>query len=133
MMACNSRENNVNDNDIVQRVEAVEDSYQYTDTSSSETYSTSTQSNYAPSNSSVTRSVAFQNAFNLGRELGAQDARNGENNRRICAASYTDEWIQQQFIQGYELGYNEVMAARSYEPDYEDDDNYYYYEEDEYY
>lgn len=77
------------------------------------------------------RGQAFQNAFNLGRQLGASDARNGERNCHTYAASYSDDWIKQQFIQGYELGYNEVMAQRSYEPNYVDDDeNYFYYEED---
>lgn len=77
------------------------------------------------------RAQAFQNAFNLGRQLGASDAQNGERNCRAYAASYSDDWIKQQFIQGYEVGYNEVMANRSYQPGYEDnDDNYYYYEED---
>ena len=75
------------------------------------------------------RAQAFQDAFNLGRQLGTDDARNGENHCRVYAASYSDDWIKQQFIQGYEEGYNEVMAEYSYEADY-DDDNYYYYEDD---
>jgi hypothetical protein len=91
--------------------------------------------NEEPSNESSSedlspRAKAFQEAYNLGMQLGASDAQKGENNCRACAASYTDEWIRMQFVQGYEVGYNGVMAERSYEPGYEDDDdNYYYYEE----
>jgi hypothetical protein len=92
--------------------------------------------NEAPSNESSsgdqnTRAQAFKEAYNIGMQLGASDAQKGENNCRACAASYSDEWIRLQFIQGYEDGYNGVMVERSYEPGYEDDDdNYYYYYEE---
>lgn len=78
----------------------------------------------------TTRSEAFQFAFNTGRELGYSDAINGINDCNAAASAYSDEWIKQAFIQGYELGQAEAGAnSTSYsivydEVDYEDDDYY---------
>lgn len=76
-----------------------------------------------------TRSDAFQLAFNSGKQLGYSDALEGINDCYAAASAYTDDWIKQAFIQGYEMGQAEAgsnSSAIEYEEVECDDCGYYY-------
>ena len=77
------------------------------------------------SGNNTTRSDAFQMAFNCGKSAGYSDALNGVNDSYSGASVYSDDWLQQAYIQGYELGQSEAESHSSSnvieydEPDYE--------------
>jgi hypothetical protein len=87
----------------------------------------------SPSNNS-SRSDAFQLAFNTGKQLGYSDGLKGINDCYSAASAYTDDWIKQAFIQGYEMGQAEAgsySSAVEYDEDeYEYDDGGYYYDDE---
>lgn len=85
------------------------------------------------STNSSSRSDAFQLAFNSGKQIGYSDGLKGINDCYTAASAYTDDWIKQAFIQGYELGQAEAGSNSSvveYEEVEYDDGGYYY--DDEY-
>lgn len=87
----------------------------------------------SPTNAS-TRSDAYQLAFNSGKQLGYSDGQKGINDCHSVASAYSDDWIKQAFIQGYEMGQAEAGSNSSVEEykevEYDDED---YYDEDYYY
>lgn len=84
----------------------------------------------------TTRSQAFRDAFNSGKRIGYSDGMNGVNDGDTYASAYTDEWIKQAFLQGYEMGQSEAASKggrSSYyveEEEYDVGEEYYY--DDEY-
>lgn len=81
----------------------------------------------------ATRSDAYQLAFNSGKQLGYSDGLKGINDCYSAASAYSDDWIKQAFIQGYEMGQAEAGSNSSvveYEEVEYDDEGYYY--DDEY-
>lgn len=83
------------------------------------------------------RQKAISDAFELGKELGRIDGRKGINDCHTYATAYSDDWIKQAFIQGYEWGLAEVGYDDS--ESYSGADNYteydepsFYYDDDDY-
>lgn len=78
-----------------------------------------------------TRQQAYNDAFKSGKELGYSDGLNGVYDGQSYASVYSDDWIKQAFLQGYDFG--QAEAASQAEPesydydsdDYEDYDDYY--------
>lgn len=68
-----------------------------------------------------TRADAFKLAFSTGKQIGYSDGLRGVNECYLAASAYSDEWIKQAFIQGYELGQAEA-GSNAVSPDYDEFD-----------
>lgn len=137
--SCGSRDNS-NQNEEVSATSDVHEYNVYTNYDDSsktcDNFGNGTHSggNVAPQ---TTRSQAFQNAFNSGKQIGYSDGMNGVSDGCTYASAYTDDWIKQAFLQGYEMGQAEAVSkggsGASYymeEEEYDGDEEYYY--DDEY-
>ncbi len=98
----------------------------------SPSHQSSNQTNRTIPSTTTTRSDAFRFAFDSGKQSGYSDGLKGENNCSAMASVYSDDWIKQAFIQGYELGQAEAgsESAGSEGNEYVDCDDDYYYEDD---
>lgn len=92
---------------------------------------TSTQevsSSSAKGSIQTTRQNAYDQAFKSGVEMGRYDGPSGVHQGYEYASVYTDDWIRQAFIQGYEYGFTMAGGYEVVEDEYYEDE--YYYEDD---